>query len=492
MNQRTPSPAILAMPMPGDLVLGGFRIIEVIGAGSYAVAYRAQQLGTDRDAVIKVPHAHLLASPQGPELRRRFAAEARAATRLEHPHIVTVYLVGETPRGLPAIAMEYVPGQTLGSRLARGEVLTMGDALQLGHQLSDALAELHAAGIVHRDLSPGNVILEDTSSAGPLEAKLLDFGVARLLDGPQRSSGPVGTPGYMAPEQYRGEAGPKVDVYSLGALLWWCFTGRELERSAPLGPRPRIDPRAHNPAISPPLAVLIGQALAAQPFRRPAMAEFHRRWAGTMKTAGALDEPLPRPPSSLTTSSTLDDHANTDSAEHGRSASATSRTRSSQRPRRAPRWNPPSRVLREPSSSPNPSSPEPHLRAPLIERLRRRDPELLARRLRSFIGGVPEHLAQIEVDLRRAELATLREPCERLRSSARSVGADGLAVRAQAIARAAKRGALDRARVELAAAEAEFRALFPRAFALMQQPARPTSPPLTQESHDPDPQLANY
>lgn len=162
-----------------------------------------------------------------------------------------------------------------------------------------------------------------------------------------------------------------------------------------------------------------------------------------------------------------------------------------QRTRRAPRWEPPCLVLE--TTLREPKAAEPRLCASSIATMRRRTPELLAGRLRSFIGRVPEHLALIGLELRRGEHATPRVACERLGSDARSVGADGLAERAAAIHRAATRGDLEGARAQLAAAEAEFRALFPQVFALMNQPLTHTqAPPLTKESHDPDPSFANY
>jgi serine/threonine protein kinase len=271
-------------PRPGDTVLGCFRLERQIGAGSFATAYLAEQLGTDRRAVVKIPHPHLLKGPHGAELRRRFEAEAKAATRAKHPNLVTVYLVGETQYGVPAIAMEHVAGESMLDRLIRAAPLPFDELVAIGTQLADALATLHAAGIVHRDLSPANVLVTEKPDGG-VWVKLLDFGVAKLLDAPSRTLGPMGTPGYLAPEQLLGSVTPRADVFSLGALLWWAITGREreddysdgsLRRS--LGGRVGPDPRSQRGDAPAELAQMIARALIPDPQLRPTMADFLLGW----------------------------------------------------------------------------------------------------------------------------------------------------------------------------------------------------------------------
>lgn len=282
------------MPGPrlGDTVLGCFRLERQIGAGSFATAYLAEQLGTDRRAVVKLPHPHLLRGPHGAELRRRFEAEAKAATRAKHPNLVTVYLVGETHYGVPAMAMEYVVGESLQDRLIRSAPLAFDELVSIGSQLADALATLHAAGIVHRDLSPANVLVSDRAD-GSVWVKLLDFGVAKLLDAPSRTLGPMGTPGYLAPEQLLGSVTPRVDVFSLGALLWWAITGREREDDysdgslrESLGRKIGPDPRAHRSDAPPALAQMIARALIPDPQLRPSMADFLRGWRAAAAEGG--------------------------------------------------------------------------------------------------------------------------------------------------------------------------------------------------------------
>lgn len=282
--------ALEQLPELGQTVLGSFRLERQLGAGSCAVAYLAEQIGTERKAVVKFPHPHLIAGAHGAEMRRRFQLEARAATRVSHPHLVTTYMVGETSRGIPAIAMEYVRGQPMSQYLrARAPVSTEQLAL-LGEQIGEALMVLHSAGIVHRDLSPSNVMV--TAGSRGMAVKVLDFGVAKLLDTPSRTLGPLGTPGYLAPEQLAGQVSPRSDVYSLGALLWWALTGQEraddfhdgsllLSLGATKGP----DPMAANPSAPPALASIVSRMLVPSQQHRLTIDEFLHQWRA------ALDRP---------------------------------------------------------------------------------------------------------------------------------------------------------------------------------------------------------
>lgn len=302
--------APVSSPALGDVVLGCFRLTKTLGAGSFATAYLAEQLGTDRLAVVKLPHAYLLAGPNGPELRRRFEAEARASTRIVHPNLVTVFLSGDTRYGVPALAMEYVPGESLGARLTRGGPLSPDALAAIGEQLADVLATLHGAGVVHRDLSPSNVLVQSRTNGVPW-TKVLDLGVAKLLDAPSRTLGPMGTPGYVAPEQLLGEVSPRTDVYSLGALLWWALTGSErpddfhdgsLRRK--IGSTEAPDPRALRPDAPAAYAELVGCALIPEPSARPSATEFLEAWRAvglTRISTASLgpSAPVPSPPQTL-------------------------------------------------------------------------------------------------------------------------------------------------------------------------------------------------
>jgi len=257
----------------GTTVLRSFRLIEIIGAGSFATAFLAEQLGTDRKAVVKVTHAHLVSGPTANVVKRRFEDELRALTRVRHPNLVTVYLAGETDDGLPALAMEHVEGNTIGEML---EVVAGPMSMEMLRpvflQIGSAVRTLHSAGIVHRDIAPSNIIISIDSGGAP-EATLLDLGVAQLQDTARAIPGAVGTPRYIAPEQMQGHAMPASDLYALGAILWWALTGEELETGAS-----GLDPRRLRPELPKSVSELMVRMLSSQPADRPTAEEFVATW----------------------------------------------------------------------------------------------------------------------------------------------------------------------------------------------------------------------
>jgi eukaryotic-like serine/threonine-protein kinase len=200
--------------------IGRYQIVERLGQGGMGVVYRAYDPQIERTVAIKVISAQLVDQP---EHRERFFREARAAGRLTHRNIITIFDLGED-QGQPYIAMEYVEGQPLDVRLRTGEPLTLSQKLAILTEISDALAFAHGAGIVHRDMKPGNVML--TRSGG---VRILDFGLARLVTSElTRSNIVVGTMNYMAPEQIRAEAvDHRADIFSAGVLLYELLSGRK-------------------------------------------------------------------------------------------------------------------------------------------------------------------------------------------------------------------------------------------------------------------------
>lgn len=226
--------------------LGPYAVLAKIGAGGMGEVYRARDTRLDRTVAIKVLPDTLAADPQ---FRERFQREARVISQLTHPHICTLYDVGEDA-GRAYLVMELLEGETLADRLARGRpdrpALSVAEALTVATQIAEALQAAHRKGIVHRDLKPGNVMLT------PSGAKLLDFGLAKAVpalvtgltadtataagasettnirDRPITEHGTiVGTFHYMAPEQIEGrEVDARTDVFAFGGVLYEMVTGR--------------------------------------------------------------------------------------------------------------------------------------------------------------------------------------------------------------------------------------------------------------------------
>ena len=227
------------MPLAATTRLGPYEIISPLGAGGMGEVYRARDTRLGREVAIKVLPQHL---SENPEVRARFEREARTVSSLNHPHICTLFDVGHE-NGIDYLVMELVEGETLAARLTKG-ALPAAEVLKLGAQVADALDRAHRAGVIHRDLKPGNVML---TRGG---AKLMDFGLARAtgLDGPGGTSGLsyaalthsptvaspltaegtiVGTFQYMAPEQLEGgEADQRSDLWGFGCVLYEMATGR--------------------------------------------------------------------------------------------------------------------------------------------------------------------------------------------------------------------------------------------------------------------------
>ncbi len=217
--------------------MGNFQILSVIGAGGMGEVYRARDTRLDRVVAIKVLPAHL---SQRAELRERFELEARTISSLNHPHICSLYDIGEHEE-TRFLVMEYLEGETLAARLTKG-ALPMDEVLRYAIQVADALDKAHRQGVTHRDLKPGNIMLTKSG------AKLLDFGLAK--QGAPVSQTPVagisslptgvsphsltlegtilGTLQYMAPEQLEGkDADARTDIFAFGATLYEMATGRK-------------------------------------------------------------------------------------------------------------------------------------------------------------------------------------------------------------------------------------------------------------------------
>lgn len=216
--------------------LGTYRIVRLLGEGGMGAVYEARQEPLDRRVALKTLHPEFAASP---DALARFFNEAKVLSRLEHPSIVAVSDFGNAADGTTYLVMEYLRGQSLGSRLRqlaeRGERLPLVTVLQIGFQVADVLAIAHAQHIVHRDIKPDNVMLiTDAVAPGGERVKLLDFGIAKLTRERDRggvktaSQAVMGTPSYMSPEQCAGAGGvdDKTDVYALGCVIYEMLAGR--------------------------------------------------------------------------------------------------------------------------------------------------------------------------------------------------------------------------------------------------------------------------
>lgn len=202
--------------------IGAYEVLRPLGRGGMGVVFEARDATLDRTVALKVLAPRLASSRRA---RRRFLREARAAASINHPNVVTIHGVGVHYK-TPYLVMEYIDGCTLRQRVRRAPPLTAADVQRVAHQVASGLAEAHARGVVHRDVSLGNVMLE-----GELErVKITDFGLARVALGISEVTSRdriVGTPAYMSPEQVRGEpVDPRSDLFSLGCVMYAMLTGR--------------------------------------------------------------------------------------------------------------------------------------------------------------------------------------------------------------------------------------------------------------------------
>lgn len=202
--------------------IGRYRLIKTLGRGAMGVVYLGYDEAIDRQVAIKTIHRALLEGEDGAEWLERFRREVRAAGRCLHPNIVTVFEFGEE-NGIPYIVMEYVQGRELRDYLKERQPLPLANAVAVAVQVLHALDHAHACGVVHRDIKPGNIILLPDG-----QVKVSDFGIARMeaASGMTQHGMTVGTPAYMAPEQFGGrEVDRRADLYATGVVLFETLTG---------------------------------------------------------------------------------------------------------------------------------------------------------------------------------------------------------------------------------------------------------------------------
>jgi eukaryotic-like serine/threonine-protein kinase len=265
----------------GSLIAGRYETGPLLGRGGMAEVYAATDRRLRREVAIKLLLPTMAARP---DVRRRFEAEARAAASLAHPNAVAVFDTGEHD-GAPYIVMERLPGETLADRMSAGPADADG-VRRMAHDVLRALGAAHAAGIVHRDVKPGNILLTRDGTA-----KIADFGIATSLDAdPTSASHLIGTPAYLAPERLDGApASPRSDLYSLGVVLYEALTGtKPFAGDVPVAVAHAIHEGAHRPLtdarpeVDARLANVVEQAMARDP---------GARFPSAAAMAAALDVP---------------------------------------------------------------------------------------------------------------------------------------------------------------------------------------------------------
>jgi len=272
--------------------IGPYRVVREIGRGGMGAVFEAVQPQIERRVAIKVLHSQYAKNEQ---LVNRFFNEARAVNIVNHPSVVQISEFAQLPDGTAYIVMEFLEGESLGSRMKRQNgKLSLVESLRLARQIAAALAAAHAKNIIHRDLKPDNVmIVADPEAPGGERAKVLDFGIAKLAAAASPDGGSeavsttrtgvmVGTPLYMAPEQCKGtgQVDAKADVYSLGVMLYRMLCGRPpfvgdgvgavmamhiYEQPPPI--------REFEPSVPEDLAGLVHVLLEKNPANRPTMAQ---------------------------------------------------------------------------------------------------------------------------------------------------------------------------------------------------------------------------
>ena len=287
-------PVVKGTELSGTVIEGKYELTEFVGEGGMAWIYRGQQRALGRQVAIKL----MKPSASTNEARtRRFIREATTAARLIHPHIVLIIDAGVTPGGLHFIISEFVPGRTLAYEVAEHGQLPLPRAVFLLNQIFAGVQEAHDQGVVHRDLKPENIMITRLNSTKEL-AKVLDFGIACVDDGP-RITGTgeiIGTPAYMAPEQIRGqELGVWTDVYALGVLTFELLTGQlpfeadsvqETLKLQLFGAPPSILDTVSVKDLPPRGAALVRQAMAKERAERFAsVAEYRDALFATMPRA---------------------------------------------------------------------------------------------------------------------------------------------------------------------------------------------------------------
>ena len=250
--------------------VGKYRIDSVLGQGAMGVVYMGHDPDIDRVVAIKTLHTHLMDAEERASWLERFAREAKAAGRVLHGNLVTVFDYLEQDQQ-PYLVMEYIESETVEDRIKRRPLPNLQEVGSILTQMLAGLDAIHAAGIVHRDIKPANVLLLPNGSV-----KLADFGVAKVEALGATHGGMIGTPDYMSPEQFMGQkAGHRADIFAAGVILFELLTARKPFESASLGELTQkvisgqsLDLRQLAPGLPDSLYALSAQALVTDPADR--------------------------------------------------------------------------------------------------------------------------------------------------------------------------------------------------------------------------------
>ena len=269
-----------------------FVLVRELGSGGMSRVFLGRDEVLDRPVAVKIVQQ----DPQDPEISLRFQREGRSAAKLSHPNIVRVFDAGEDEldgRGVSYIVMEYVPGGDFEDLIDRNGSIPETMLLRIGADVASGLTHAHERGIIHRDIKPRNILLDERGSP-----KLADFGIARALDGTY-----LGTVAYSSPEQLRGQrVTPKSDIYSFGATLYHAavgeqpFSGNSIEVANQHVLKVPAPPRERGARISERLETLILGCLAKKPSKRPDAARLHDELLqnGAAEASAALASPVAR------------------------------------------------------------------------------------------------------------------------------------------------------------------------------------------------------
>lgn len=242
-------------------VIGRYRLEAKIGAGAFATVWRGYDDDLDVDVAVKVLAENWASRA---DVRERFLAEARLMRRIASDRVVRVFDLGELPDGRPYFVMDYIGGGSLADILAGGAV-DPADALWWGADVARAVAALHAEGVVHRDITPANLLLRKNSSSesggGSHRVVLADLGLAKSLAEASGLTQAVGTPAYMSPEQGRGDGGfdERADIYAIGGVTYALLTGRTPYVTSSIGDVVARDPDLDPPSLEPLLHGAVGE-----------------------------------------------------------------------------------------------------------------------------------------------------------------------------------------------------------------------------------------